>query len=75
MNICLIIRDLRFKREEITFPFQIEICFILPNDQIIKRNNQIFKTVVGMVGRGWHASIVTNCSFHTEKLKSKYFPY
>ena len=31
---------------ELTFPLQIQICFILPYNQIIKTNNQIFKITV-----------------------------
>ena len=33
-----------FLRVEIMFPLQIQICFILPYNQIIKTNNQIIKT-------------------------------
>ena len=32
-----------FSRVEITFPLQLEICYILPYNQIIERNNQIIK--------------------------------
>ena len=32
-----------FFRVEIMFPLQLQICFILLYNQIIKRNNQIFK--------------------------------
>ena len=31
------------KGEEMTFTLQVEICFIVPYSQIIKRNNQIIK--------------------------------
>ena len=35
-----------FLRVEITFPLQLQICFILPYNQIIKRNNQIIRIAI-----------------------------
>ena len=32
-----------FPSVELTFTLQVEICFIVPYSQIIKRNNQIIK--------------------------------
>ena len=53
-------------RVEIMFPLQLQICFILlynqmikMNNQIIRTNNQIFKILIVYIRQGWQTSVVT----------------
>ena len=53
-----------FPRVEITFPLQVEICFTLSYNQLIKINNHIFKTRIAWIPLRL-AVIIPNISCHS----------